>query len=59
MASEIFEEFGAAFQVLLVPSQGGVFEVEMDGDRVYSKLATGRHADYRTDVAPHLRGVPS
>lgn len=29
----------------LVPSRGGVFEVTVDGDLIYSKKATGRHAD--------------
>lgn len=27
-----------------MPSQGGRFEVEVNGDLVYSKLHTGRHA---------------
>ena len=29
----------------LIPSKGGVFEVTVDGELVYSKKATGRHAD--------------
>jgi selenoprotein W-related protein len=29
----------------LVPSRGGVFEVAVDGDLVYSKKATGRHPE--------------
>lgn len=29
----------------LIPSKGGVFEVTVDGLLVYSKKATGRHAD--------------
>jgi selenoprotein W-related protein len=28
-----------------VPSKGGAFEVTVDGALVYSKKATGRHAD--------------
>jgi selenoprotein W-related protein len=28
-----------------VPSGGGVFEVALDDDLVYSKKATGRHAE--------------
>lgn len=28
----------------IVPGGGGVFEVDVDGRRVYSKKATGRHA---------------
>jgi selenoprotein W-related protein len=30
----------------LIPSIGGVFEVSVDGSLLYSKKATGRHADY-------------
>ncbi len=55
MASQIFEEFGQAYEVRLVPSSGGVFEVTVDGELVYSKKGTGRHAEYETDVAPALR----
>ena len=29
----------------LVPGKGGVFEVEVDGDLIYSKKGTGRHAE--------------
>jgi selenoprotein W-related protein len=29
----------------MVPSDGGRFEVSVDGQLIYSKLATGRHAD--------------
>jgi selenoprotein W-related protein len=32
--------------VTLIPSRGGAFEVVVDGDLVYSKKATGRHAEY-------------
>ena len=31
---------------MIVPSRGGVFEVEVDGELVFSKKATGRHGDY-------------
>ncbi|MDQ3958007.1 MAG: Rdx family protein [Actinomycetota bacterium] len=30
----------------LVPSRGGVFEVEVDGRLVFSKKATGRHGEF-------------
>ena len=30
---------------MIVPSRGGVFEVTVDGELVYSKKATGRHAE--------------
>ena len=55
MAEEIFEEFGQAYSISLVPSSGGVFEVTVDDELIYSKKATKRHAEYETDVAPHLR----
>lgn len=29
----------------MIPSKGGVFEVEIDGELLYSKKATGKHAD--------------
>jgi len=57
MAELIFDEFGPAYRVDLIPSRGGVFEVTVDGDLVYSKKATGRHADYEADVAPALRSL--
>jgi selT/selW/selH-like putative selenoprotein len=56
MAEEIFEEFGRQYEVLLIPSTGGLFEVTVGDSLVYSKKETQRHADYESDVAPHLRG---
>ncbi|MDP9067658.1 MAG: Rdx family protein [Actinomycetota bacterium] len=32
--------------LVIVPSRGGVFEVEVDGQLVFSKKATRRHAEY-------------
>ncbi len=29
----------------LIPSDGGRFEVSLDGDLIYSKMKTGRHAE--------------
>lgn len=54
MAEELFEEFGQAFEITLIPGRGGVFEVDVDGERIYSKTSTGRHATY-DDVAPSIR----
>ncbi len=56
MAEQLFNEFGQAFDILLIPSKGGVFEVAIDGDPVYSKLETGRHAEY-DEVAQPVRGA--
>ena len=53
MEARIREEFPAA-EVRLVESSGGVFEVTADGDLVYSKKATGRHAEWE-DVRDRLR----
>ena len=55
MAEKIFEEFGHDYEIRLVPASGGVFEVSVDGDLIYSKKETGRHADYESDIAPALR----
>ena len=30
---------------MIIPSRGGVFEVTVDGELIYSKKATGRHAE--------------
>jgi selenoprotein W-related protein len=43
---EILAEFEAQLEaVRLLPATGGVYEVTLDGRLVYSKLATGRHAE--------------
>ncbi len=48
-------EFEREIETLtLIPSRGGVFEVTVDGDLVYSKKATGKHATYE-DVAGPIR----
>ena len=43
MAAELEEAFPGVV-VKLVESSGGVFEVTVDGDLVFSKKASGRHA---------------
>lgn len=35
----------ADVEVRLIPSSGGVFEVQLDGSLVFSKKASRRHAD--------------
>ena len=42
----------------LVPSRGGVFEVKVDGELVFSKKKTGRHANY-DEVLASMRGLRS
>lgn len=45
MTEEILKEFAPQIESwILIPSKGGVFEVMLDDDLVYSKKATGRHA---------------
>ena len=31
---------------MIIPSSGGVYEVTVDGELIYSKKATGRHAEH-------------
>lgn len=45
LVGELLKLFEQEIQaVALVPSDGGKFEVSIDGKLVYSKLRTGRHA---------------
>ncbi|MDQ4075027.1 MAG: Rdx family protein [Chloroflexota bacterium] len=47
MTEKLLDEFGNEIEaVKLVPSSGGVFEVEVDGNLIYSKKATRRHATW-------------
>jgi selenoprotein W-related protein len=42
----LLEEFEHQIsELVIIPSRGGVYEVEVDGELVYSKKATGRHAE--------------
>ena len=46
MTEEILANFEFKTENLtLVPSDGGTFEIEVDGTLVYSKLKTGRHIE--------------
>jgi selenoprotein W-related protein len=43
--AELLRDFEPEIETLtLIPSQGGRFEVEVNGTLLYSKLRTGRHA---------------
>jgi len=45
-ASDLLENYQHVITDLkLVPASGGVFEVEVDGDLIYSKKSNGRHAE--------------
>jgi selenoprotein W-related protein len=48
LTAEILGERELEFYVAnwtLIPSKGGVFEVEVNGELVFSKKALGRHAE--------------
>ena len=55
MVAQLLGEFEHKIDsVTLIPSRGGVFEVTADEDLIYSKKATGRHAEYE-DVGVPMR----
>ena len=55
MADKILEEFEHQIESFtLIPSGGGVFEVIVGDELVYSKKETGRHTDY-DEVGPLVR----
>jgi len=57
MVDQLLEEFEHDIgNVTLIPSRGGVYEVVLDGDLIYSKKATGEHAEYE-DVASPIRAA--
>ena len=57
LTAELMKEFEFKIDTFsLVPSDGGKFEVSVDGDLVYSKLQTNRHAE-PGEVAGLLRKV--
>jgi selenoprotein W-related protein len=46
MMDALMQEFQFDIETFtLIPSDGGRFEVEIEGDLVYSKLAAKRHAE--------------
>jgi selenoprotein W-related protein len=55
LTDEVLEGWAPHISSLeLVPSRGGVFEVTLDGELVFSKKALGRHAE-PGEVASLLR----
>ncbi len=53
MVNQLLGEFEDSVEnINLIPSDGGRFEVVVDGDLVYSKIETGRHAEYEDVAAP-------
>jgi selenoprotein W-related protein len=46
LATELLKLFEPEIESLtLIPSDGGRFEIEANGNLIYSKLQTGRHAE--------------
>ena len=46
MTADLLKEFEPEIaEITLIPSEGGRYEVTVDGKLVYSKLQTGRHAE--------------
>ena len=46
MAAELLKYYETQIEsITLCPSDGGRFEVTVNGQLIYSKLKTGRHAD--------------
>ena len=55
--ARILAGWGPVLRVLeIVPGTGGVFDVEVDGDRVFTKKMIGRYPQ-PDDVVPLIRGV--
>ena len=57
MVEQLLGEFEHQIDsVTLIPSRGGVFEVTANEDLIFSKKATGRHAEY-DEVAVPMRDL--
>jgi selenoprotein W-related protein len=57
MVDKLLEEFEHKIDsIRLIPGTGGVYEVDVDGTRVFSKKDLGRHADY-DEVAEPIRSM--
>jgi selenoprotein W-related protein len=55
LTAEVLKAFEFQLERLeLIPGRGGVFEVWLDGELIYSKKALGRHA-YAGEVLDLLR----
>ncbi len=56
LAEAILDEFGQDLKELtLIPSSGGVLEVTVDGETVFSKKQLGRHPTVK-EIKEILRG---
>jgi selenoprotein W-related protein len=54
LTDKLITEFKAKIKrLILVPSDGGRFEVSIDGKQVFSKLKTGRFPEY-PEIRKHI-----
>jgi selenoprotein W-related protein len=62
LAAELLKDYEFDItQLTLIPSDGGRFEVTVDGELIYSKLATRKHADpaqIKQLVREHIQTTP-
>ena len=55
MTEKLIKELKSRIKrLVLVPSDGGRFEVSIDGKQVFSKLKTGRFPEY-AEIRKHIR----
>ena len=55
MTDKLIKDLKARIKrLVLVPSDGGRFEVSIDGALVYSKLKTGKFPDYQ-EIRKHIK----
>jgi selenoprotein W-related protein len=55
LTDQLITEFKSKIKrLVLVPSDGGRFEVSVDGKQVFSKLKSGRFPEYQ-EIRKHVR----
>jgi selenoprotein W-related protein len=58
LTADLLKEFEPGIaEITLIPSDGGRYEVTVDGKLIYSKLQTGRHAEPGEVVTLLKKGV--
>ena len=45
MSAFLKDYVSTIIEISLIPADGGKYEIRVNGDLIYSKLETGRHAD--------------
>ena len=55
MTERLITELKARIKrLVLIPSDGGRFEISLDGKLIYSKLKTGRFPEYQ-EIRKHIK----